>query len=369
MNKLIQAWKNKKVSSNEQIDQSSETKKKISLNRKRREKPPKNSREVAFSRKTPAKIASLVIFSVMLLSLLFNIIHFSNIKSIRDTVSASQSNIDEQLTEIEDGDLIESDSVRVYASDFIEDYYTIPEASEARVEREETLNRYFVNDFAFNELENIEEFQGKRDISSSELVEVNRVNSEEANVHFKVTYVVSRTVEREAPVEEEEDSSSDDEETTEEMDESETVEETETKYNTVEAVVPVATDGEGFAIADKPHITTRDLQSTMEHEEEALKGNEVSSSEQTTLESFLTGFFTAYGESADTLEFLSNKENGLQRQTFEHINIREAAIHEDVYTVRADVTYNDQDTNVSSTYSYEVEVSQETGELFVETVH
>lgn len=362
MKKAIKAFKDKKRE---------ESFKGLFRSDKKEKKQPKvkggeaSQRSVAFSKNKTKRLAAFIVFSVIALSLIFNIIHFSNMKSVRDNVSDAEARIDEELKSSQSNNMIESEATTIFAKDFTETYYNVPLDSEERSKRTDELEGYFVQNFNINDLEDLGSFDGSRELTSVDLIEVETVDQDRADIHLRANYTITTYTEQE------EGSGDDSEDDSEEgsEDDSDNEEKENTQRKSAEIVVPVVTNGEGFAIADAPSMTDRNMQQAMQYEEENLNGDSVSGSEENAIESFLNEFFDAYGQSKETLQFLSN-ENGLNNMILQNVDVQEAVQTDNgSYRIRASVDYEDEGTEVISTFEYDLKLTQENGELFVESIN
>lgn len=363
MKKFINAMKEKKEQKKSGIEPNQKKVKPVKA------KKQKSTRDIAFSKQKTAKWASWFVIALMLISIFFNISHFTKVQTIRNFVAASQDEVSDQLSSLQAGNLLESYSLVVYVEDFLKDYYNIPQDNEARDTRIDRLSGYFVNGFTVNTntFEQLNEFTGSRSINWLDFVEVNRISETEASVNFRVGYEIVEVVEKEEIQTRTEENDDGDEE---EIEETVTVEEEINTTNTVEISVPVVTDGEGFAVTKKPSITSRDLQSQIDYEEPKLEGSDLSGAERETLNTFLNDFFTSYGMTDDRLPLMANTDRGLSNQIMETVTVTDSALGSDEqYIVLAEVLYRDQETNVSNVYSYQVEVVTDSNGLYVQQIN
>lgn len=363
MRKFINAMREKKQAKENNSESTTSRKPK-----KQKEAKPKSSRQVAFSKRKTAKIASFTIVGIMIASLFFNVVHFSKVQTIRNGVAASQGEVTEQLQKLEQGNLLESHSLVVYAEDFLKRYINIPSSEEDQQSRVDQLGQYFVSGFDVNTIEELTEFNGYRSLDYAEFIEVNRESNTEANVHFRVGYEIVETIEREETetrIEEDDDGEE------EEIEETVIVEEEVTKSNAAEIVVPVVTDGEGFAVTGNPSISTRNMMSTIDYEADPLPGEDATTAETDAIVSFLEEFFPSYGESDERLAFMANLDEGLTDKVFEAVNVNDVTVDEDdLYHVRASVHFRDAETNVSNVYDFEMVISQSSSNgLYIEQLN
>jgi Conjugative transposon protein TcpC len=304
-------------------------------------KTPKNKRQLAFSRKKATKVASLLFFSVMFLSLLFNVIFFTKYQTIRNSVKASEENVQDQLKQVENVNLLYSDSINVFTENFLKSYFTVPKEEKERQNRLEELSTYFVSGFDLNRVSTTKDFKGERRLTDIQYIDTKHLSNKEAKVTFHINYEIIE------------------QQKVDEKDIPKTM-----KYET-DIVVPVTTDGKGFAVYQNPNMVQEDLKTTMSYEANVAEGEPVTSNETKLLESFLTDFYTSYGVSDEKLPFMANVTNGLKNQTLQSVHIREAVKDDSQYTVLADVTYQNSETSMTDLYSYELKLEKENNKFFI----
>ncbi|MGP4080107.1 conjugal transfer protein [Pseudalkalibacillus sp. R45] len=326
------------------------------------------TRKVPFSRRTSTRITSIVFFSVIFLSLLFNVIFFSKYQTIRNSVKAQENSIEEQLNQVNQSDLINSHSIVVFTEDFLRNYFTIPEKAEERKSRLESLSTFFVNGYDIQRLGSLEEFKGSRTLKNLQYIETERISSHEANVHFTADYEIIEISEAEEATEKKEKREEDGKEAEKVRD---TVKKQEPKSisNSIEIVVPVTTDGEGYAVYQNPRLVERELKTSMTAEQKELKGEPITSTEQKKLDGFLTEFFTSYGTSDEKLPFMANVERGLRDQVLQSVTILQVVENDKgKYETVVDVQYQNKETTLNSLFTYELTLSRENAKYFIETI-
>jgi hypothetical protein len=301
---------------------------------------PKNNRRIPFSRKKATKTASILFFSVMFLSLLFNIIFFAKYQTIRNSVKASEDHVQNRLKKVDSENLLYSDSIAVFTEDFLKKYLTVPQDEKARQSRIEDLSPYFVSDFDLKRLPDIKDFKGERKVTNLQYVDTKHVNNKEAKVHFTAEYEIHQQ-QKENP---------------------QTL-----KYQT-DIIVPITSDGKGFAVYQNPNLVQQDLKTTMSYEKPSPDGDPVTSTETKGIEAFLNDFFTSYGLSDEKLPFMAKVETGLQNQVLQNVTIREAVKKGSIYKVVADVNYQSRESSISDLYTYELEIEKENNKYFITTI-
>ncbi|OYD56102.1 hypothetical protein CGZ90_19270 [Fictibacillus aquaticus] len=304
---------------------------------KRKETTAKNKRRLIYSRKSAAKIASLLFFSVMFLSLLFNVIFFTKYQTIRNSAKASEESVKDQLKQVENSNLLYSDSISVFTEKFLETYLTIPKEEKARQSRTEELSTFFVSSFDIKRVSDLKDFKGERRVVDLQYVDTKHISNREAKVHFKAVYEITEEQKENAKT---------------------------SKYET-DFVVPVTSNGKGFAVYQNPNMIQEDLKTTMSYEGNAPDGEPITSTETKLLESFLYDFFTSFGVSDEKLPFMAEVSGGLKDQTLQDVNVREAVKEGSLYTVRTDVNYQNSETSINDLYSYELKVEKENNKFFI----
>ncbi|ASV70147.1 MULTISPECIES: conjugal transfer protein [Cytobacillus] len=325
----------------------------------------KDKRALSFSKKKTRKIASILVFGVMGISLLFNVIHFTKVQSIRNTVQASYNEIDEQMKGVEKGSLIESQRLVVYGDEFVRKYINLPAEEEGREQRTDDLKGYFVAGFDVNNLEDTSEFIGSRTTKSITFLDMERRSSHEAVVFYRIAYDITQVKEVEKEVKKTKGKGKDKKEVIEKVKENQD----HVTNHQVEMAVPVITDGEGFAVTNNPSLTSSNVKSSIQHEVTELDGEEVTSKEIGAFNPFLTDFFTSFGISDEKLAFMGDLNKGLTNKVYEEHKISEAVKNHDIYTVRVNVTFREQETALSNRYFYELTIHEENGRLFVQSIH
>lgn len=327
---------------------------------------PPSQRKVAFSKTKTRKVASYLVFGVMIVSLLFNVIHFSKVQTIRNTVQASYEEIEQQVSNVQSGNFIESPILNVYTRDFVSEYMNISADKEEREQRLDELESYFVSGFDVSSLEDTSEFAGSRKATSIRLLDIKRTGQNEADVHYLVAYDITETEEVEKKITKEEGEGEDKKEVTETVME----EEERVTSHDIEMVIPVTTDGEGFAITGYPSLTNSNIKSTIQYEPSALEGADTTSQEREVLGEFLTEFFTSYGISDETLSFMANVDRGLSHKVYQEHQLMESVKDSDngEFVVRVNVTYRDQETSIAAIHSFLMSISEENGRFFVQSI-
>lgn len=336
---------------------------KANFKKNKKKKPSENSmnREIRFSRTKVRKVLTLTIFGVIFLSLFFNLIFFMKYQTIRNNVEASENKIDDQLHEVENRKEGFTDSVVSFGQDFLSEYYNVPESPEDREKRLDDLNSYFVNGFPTSDLERLEEFKGSRSLNDARYMETEYLGDNKANLIFEVSYGI-----KEIEVVEKEVTKKDgDEEKKETVKEEEINEVRETE----QIVVPVVTDGEGYAVTGKPSLVNHRYISDITLDDHSLEGEDPTTTEKKQLEESLTEFFTSYGVSDDKLPFMADVEQGLKGQIFNDLTVQKVAKQDNGnYQIIADVSYQNEETSFNSVYTYYLLGTKEKDKFFIESI-
>ncbi|AQT87073.1 Conjugative transposon protein TcpC (plasmid) [Paenibacillus larvae subsp. larvae] len=299
------------------------------------------TRRISFSRAKAHRIASIVLFSVMSLSIIFNMIFFTKYQSIRNSAKAAEANINEQLEQAKSLDKLNSHSAVVFTEKFLQTYFGIPKQKEERTKRLDELSSYYISGFDVKGSELIGQFSGERKATKLQYVDTERISKDQAKIHFKVTYesIQEREEASATPIQ-----------------------------NTVEIVVPITTDGKGFAVYQNPNIIQTDLRSTIKWKEPKITGDDVSASELSGLRTFLTEFFTSYGISDEKLPFMGQTKIGLHNQILKSVVIQKAYREEQKDSkikVVVDVQYQEKGTDIQNFYTYELELRKDNNSYFI----
>jgi Conjugative transposon protein TcpC len=328
----------------------------------------KVSRKIPFSRKKATRTASILFFSVILLSLVFNVIFFSKYQSIRNSVKAQEQSIQEKLHQVKNSDMLQSHSIVVFTEDFLRHYVNIPQEDDERKKRLDTLSTYFVDGFDINRLDDLKDFKGTRTLKELQYIETERLSPREANIHFLANYEITEIMVREEKVQKKTKVTEDGKEVEKTVEETVQKEEPKTVSYSVQIVVPVITNGEGYAVYQNPHFIERDLKANIKMDEKVLQGDTITASERKQIESFLIEFFTSYGVSDEKLPFMAEVERGLQDQIFESLNIRQMVNEQGTYKAIVDVQYQHKETSLSSLYTYELVLTKENHKYFIKSI-
>jgi Conjugative transposon protein TcpC len=301
---------------------------------------PKTNRRIPFSRKKATQTASILFFSVMFLSLLFNVIFFAKYQTIRNSVKASEDHVQNRLKKVENENLLYSDSIAVFTEDFLKYYLNVPQDEKAKRLRLEALSTYFVSEFDLKRLPDIKDFKGERQVTNLQYVDIKHVNNKAAKVHFKAEYEIHQQDKGKPKT---------------------------TNYQT-DIIVPVTSNGKGFAVYQNPNLVQEDLKSTMSYDKPSPDGEAVTLTETKEIDSFLNDFFTSYGVSDEKLPFMAKVENGLQKQVLQGVTIREAVKQGSIYKVVADVNYQSRESSISDLYTYELDIEKENNKFFITNI-
>lgn len=317
----------------------------------------KQTREIRFSKRKIRNVVTWIIFLVIFASLFFNVIFFNKYQTIRNNVQASEDRVEEKLYEVEEKEDGFSDAIVSFGEDFLGLYYNVPAEQEDREKRLDSLSNYFVNGFKTSDLESLEDFQGERLLDDIRYLETEYVEANKVNLVYEVSYTINeiKIVEKEVKkkkktkvVEEEEEHSIKD---------------------SVQVVVPVVTDGEGFAVYEKPSLISRDFISDISIDETPLVGEDISTTDRDQLQDFLHDFFTSYGLSDEKLPYMADVEQGLKGKILSDVVIKQTNVtDEDMYQLVVDVLYQNEETTFNSMYTYYLEATKDKNSYFIENI-
>jgi len=370
--KLFNVFKRKERKDNKGTEK--KTPKKIKKTKQSISKKNKPSRSLKFSKASIRRYVTLFIFLIILASLFFNIIFFSKYQTIRNSVKAQQSDIEKELGKVNEKDILNPDSAIFFTKEFLKQYIAIPEDNEDRDRRKDILSGYFVNGFNLSGLEDLSEFDGKRELTSLNYIKLDQISNNQVNVFYQVNYRITETeiVEevQEKEVEKEvKDKKGKKKKKTETIEEVVEVEEENVTSKRVYFSIPVVTDGNGFSVINNPSIINLDYADNIDWENDELDGQNVNRTEKESIGEFLITFFESYGISDEQLAYMTNAENGLTDQIYIDSTIFDIVLNNNEnYYVIIDVSYKDKDTNLIVNYRYYLELSQQRNTYFVENI-
>lgn len=345
-------------------------------------------RKIKLSKVLVQKIVSWSIITLILLSLIFNVIFFSKYNSISNNVQAQQSEIERELNQVEENEIYTSDKVIFFTEQFLEDYINITDDEDERVNQNQELQTYFYDGFDVNELYNSNDFNGSRTLKDMNYVERTIDENRIIDITFDVTYDIVSTpnltddeesqLKTEIRNEVEDDDDIDDDDVDEEIQNrlnEQLEEETATQEYRTLIRVPVMASGDGYAVIDNPSEIDTELSAQI-NEDEVIdrdhQGEELSQADISELGTTLNDFFTAYGQDDENVRLISNFDGGLGNKELIDYEVSNAYLYNEndqsKITAIVDVQYQDENTNLITTHNYTVTLNYFDGRYIVDDI-
>lgn len=345
-------------------------------------------RNIKLSKNGVQKIVSWTIIILIFTSVLFNLIFFSKYDSISSNVQAQQEEVRKELNEVEENEIYASDKVIYFTEQFLNDYMNINSDDDVRNEQQKDLEKYFHNGFEVNELYNVNDFNGSRELIDIDYVERTVDSDRVIDIVFEVTYKLTSTpnmsdddmtgLETEIRNEVENDDDVDDDDVDEVVNnrvENEVDENTTTEKHTTLIQVPVMAVNDGYTIIDKPNeIDTQLIADVNEDDlvERSYEGEEMSQSQISELDTTLNDFFTAYGQDNENVRLISNFDGGIGNKELVEYDVLNAFAYteeeQSEVTAIVDVQYQDTDSNLITTNNYTVTLLYYDGRYIVDDI-
>ena len=345
-------------------------------------------RNIKLSKNGVQKIVSWTIIILIFTSVLFNLIFFSKYDSISSNVQAQQEEVKKELNEVEENEIYASDKVIYFTEQFLNDYMNINSDDDVRNEQQKDLEKYFHNGFEVNELYNVNDFNGSRELIDIDYVERTVDSDRVIDIVFEVTYKLTSTpnmsdddmagLETEIRNEVENDYDVDDDDVDEVVNnrvENEVDENTTTEKHTTLIQVPVMAVNDGYTIIDKPNeIDTQLIADVNEDDlvERSYEGEEMSQSQISELDTTLNDFFTAYGQDNENVRLISNFDGGIGNKELVEYDVLNAFAYteeeQSEVTAIVDVQYQDTDSNLITTNNYTVTLLYYDGRYIVDDI-
>lgn len=319
------------------------------------QREPSLTRSVPFSREKVRRAISYFIFFLILVSIFFNILFFSKYQHIRNMVANTEKNVHQTLQQREKPNLLESNAPIIFAQHFLETYLNIAKDPAQRENREKELKTYFIQNFD-PEFDQLKDFKGERTVKDITFLERKQTSSQLAELHFLIEYeITSPTIEKQKATAESEPVMKD-------------VEVPKSFQRVNEVIVPITTDGKGFAVTDHPVIlSVRDMASSIDYKPEGENpGNPIGTQEREALEGFLSEYFKAFTENnVNQLSYMTANPRGLANYTFVAIDKSTFSKSDDHYYADIKVTLKDQDSQIPLNQHYQFTLVKKDGRFYI----
>ncbi|WP_323703608.1 conjugal transfer protein (plasmid) [Staphylococcus nepalensis] len=318
------------------------------------------NRKLAFSTNKVQKIVSWSLISLILISVLFNIIFFVKYNSIQSTVKSESEQVQNELNQSGNNVENKSDKAQYFTEKFLKDYFTIPKEDEERNKHLDGMSKYFYKGFDVEDLYNLDSFDGSREYISSEYVSKHIKTDNKVVLYYNVKYK-NVSIEQEEKKETVGKGKDKKEKTVTKDVEKPSEEETQV------AVTLKGKDG-GYAVIDNPKLTAQKVHSDITEEDiEKDDKNDNTLTSDDNFKSSVKEFLTAYGTSDDKLSLLSSYEKGLSNQSLEDYQILSSYQDGKNYKAKVFATYKDK-SGIESNYTYNLILSKQKNKYYIEKV-
>lgn len=318
------------------------------------------NRKLAFSSNKVQKIVSWTLVSLIILSLLFNVIFFVKYNKIQSTVKSEHEQVQNELNQSGNNVENKSDKAQYFTEMFLKDYFTIPKEDEDRKKHLDEISKYFYKGFDVEDLYNLDEFEGSREYKSSEYVGKHIKTDNEVVLYYNVEY---KNVKIEQEEKKETKGKGEDKK-------EKTVTKDVEKPSDEETQVAVTLKGKdgGYAVIDNPKLTVQKLHSDIDEDEiEKDDKNDNNLTADSKFKSSIEEFLQAYGNSDDKLSLLSNYEKGLSNQSLEDFQILSSYQDNKRYKAKVFATYKDK-SGIESNYTYNLVLSKQKDKYYIEKI-
>ncbi|PTU83998.1 hypothetical protein BUZ67_09450 [Staphylococcus pasteuri] len=341
---------NKKDNTNEEqnkkskptkIDKSKNNSHKVSQNRK-----------LQFSTSKVQKIVSWCLISLIIISVLFNIIFFVKYNNIQSVVKSEREDVQKELNKSGNNVENKSDKARYFTEKFLKDYFTIPQEDNERDKHLDEMKKYFYKGFEITDLYDLDSFDGAREFVDAHYVSKYIKPNNEVVLYYDVKY-------KNINIEEKKEKKGKKEKTKEVK-----------KENEEQSQIAVTLKGKngGYAVIDNPKLTSQKLHSKVdENDIEQQNKNDNALISDKTFKTSIEDFLNAYGNSDDKLSLLSNYDKGLDNQTLKDYQILNAYKDDNKYKAKVFATYKDK-TGIESNYTYNLTLSKQKNKYYIDKI-
>lgn len=318
------------------------------------------NRKLAFSTNKVQKIVSWSLISLIIISILFNIIFFVKYNSIQSTVKSEREQVQNELNQSGNNVENKSDKAQYFTEKFLKDYFTIPKEDDERNKHLDGMSKYFYKGFDVEDLYNLDSFDGSREYISSEYVSKHIKTDNEVVLYYNVKYK-NVSIEQEEKKENVGKGKKKKEKTVTKDVEKPSEEET-------QVAVTLKGKNGGYAVIDNPKLTAQKLHSDITEDDiETDDKNDNTLTSDNNFKSSVKEFLTAYGTSDDKLSLLSSYDKGLSNQSLEDYQILSSYQDGKKYKAKVFATYKDK-SGVESNYTYHLILSKQKDKYYIEKV-
>lgn len=325
-------------------------------------------KDVQASRKRKKRVIAFSLLFLLLVSLVYNVAFAQRYKAIQRQVNASEQKVSNALIEKQKGDLLLQNVAVIYTKRFLEQYVNIPKEEAGREKRLKGLSQYFVKGYDLGKLEDLEGFKGYRKLHDVEYLRTERISNKVAKVHFNVQYdVVSiQTTEQTVKKKVKDPKTKKDKEVEEKVQKEQEVK---NPYS-MEMSVPITTDGKVFAVVENPNLIKSSFVGSIDFEEEqASLRDDITDAQEQDITSFTEQFLEAYATNDESLQLISNVDEGLGNQEFmDIVSLTAKKLDGSQYEVKVMSTFKDKGSELQNVYGFTLVLNQANDKYTVESI-
>lgn len=334
---------------------------------KGRKKVLKDERRLKSSRFNSRTMFTLVFWAVVVGVIFFSFQAFARTGFLNEKVNGYQAEATQKIESLNEVGFSNSPAGESYSQRFISTYINIPADPKEREERKKDLESFLAEGMKPDKLENLSEFEGKRELKSASLYDVKDVKDDSARYVYRVQYEVFKTVEKKEEVEVKK---KDKDGKEKKVKEEKVVEKDESQgTKDVMLVVRLGTDGNSFNIIEQPYFKALPSETRLTAVQDEIDKSQKNSQVEEELQQFATQFFTSYTQNTvDEMSYLMEDPESL-KDLYEYKGVEDFVVYdgenEGEYIVKTLVILQQSDTGLSTKHPYTLVVSKENDKFYV----
>jgi hypothetical protein len=338
---------------------------------KQRQKIMQDERRMKTNGFSKRRIFTVVFWIIVLLVIYLAFVSFNRTTFLNNKINAMKSETDKQLHSLHQGGFVQSPAGDAYAQRFITSYINIPSNQTERDQRQERLSKFFAEDLNIHQIENLEDFQGKRVLTAASLYDVNPVKgtTNQADYTYLVSYDMYKDKQAPAPVPSSSSAPTPKVEQPVKPSPDSTPKEEKVGGKMLLLTIRLGTDGKTFNVLEQPSFASSPERASLKAIENNLDHQPENKEKKDELKQFATQFFTSYSQNTEQeMAYLMSKPSSL-KGLYQYIGITEFSVYDDKkkghYILKALVEFQESETGVKIQQPYTLHVSKQNGRYFV----
>lgn len=335
---------------------------------KGRKKVLKDDRRLKSARFNVRSIFTMVFWIVVFCVIFFSFQSWARTGFLNNKVNDYQKQASAQIASLNEIGFANSPAGEEYTYKFLETYINIPANKEDREKRLKELQGFIAEGLKVEQLENLSDFNGKRELKSATLYEVKDVGGKSASYVYRIEYELFKNVEKKEQVEVKKKDKKGKEKKVKEEKVTQKEESVGTKSHLI--VIRVGTDGNSFNVIEQPYYEPLPSESRLTAVQDNADPSKKNPKVEDKLKQFATQFFTSYTtNSIDEMAYLMKKPESLQGlykyQGLEEFNVYNGN-KEGQYIIKTLVLLQQADTGLISKHPFTLVVSKQNDKFFVQ---